>query len=132
MVVDDNFLDDEEAHALILAFRNTGADNINWCKTSDAITPPSSDYINVLNCNYADYDEKYLRADMEFTLWDRILFTDNFEGFVLHTAHDHVLYVGSDEFVETATPWDNDFRDGWLSVRGTAISDLALKQEYSI
>ena len=51
---------------------------------------------------------------------------------LLHTAHDHLIYVGSEDFVNAATGRRNHFRDGWLATRGTAFSDPSLIEAYDL
>ena len=131
-IIDDHHLFDEEGLALVNAFKHLGAKTINWCRTSDLIDSSKSADIHVVDCTYEDLLTGYLEFDESIPYWDHILFLDNLNAFVLHTAHDHIIYVGSETFVNEATQRNNHFRDGWLSVIGQALSDPELISEYKL
>ncbi len=131
-VVDDHHLFGEEGHALINAFKHLGAKTINWCTTDDLLNPSNSAKIHVVDCTYDGLYAGYLKFDESILYWDHILFSDNLDALVLHTAHDHTIYAGPELFVNEATQRKNQFRDGWLSVIGQAFSDPELIAEYEL
>lgn len=130
--IDDNHLYDDKGHALVNAFKHLGVTTFNWCKTSDILNPPKSPNIHVVDCTYDGLLTRYLEFDESIHYWDRILFLNELNAIVLHTAQNHIIYVGSKMFIDEATQRTNQFRDGWLSVIGQAFSDPELIAEYGL
>ena len=131
-IIDDHHLYDEEGVALISAFKNLGAKTINWCRTSDLMDPSLSADIHIIDCTYEGLLAGYRHFDDSMPYWDHILFQDSLNAIVLHTAHDHIIYVGPETFVNEATQRQNEFTDGWLAVIGQAFYDPELIAEYGL
>lgn len=131
-LVDDNFLYEEEGQQLMSALAQQGATSFNWCKTSDVVGSDRSLAVHSIECNYDEFESRYLRLDDEIQYWDRLIYLDDLGTMLLHTAHDHLIYVGSEDFLNTATGRRNQFRDGWLATRGTAFTDPALVEAYDL
>lgn len=91
-----------------------------------------SDNIHLIDCTDTVFQTGYLDLDESILYWHHLLFLDDLKAFVLHTAHDHIIYVGPQAFVNEATQRQNSFRDGWLSIVGTAFSDPELISEYGL
>lgn len=131
-IIDDNHLYDDEGHALMKAFSHLGMRTFSWCKTSDVIDAKSSVYFHEVNCAYEDFVSQYLEYDESIQFWDRIIFVHDRSAIVLHTAHDHIIYAGSQQFVNEATQRINQFDNEGLSTIGTAFADPELIAEYQL
>ena len=88
--------------------------------------------IRAVDCTYEALERDYLDFDESILYWDHVLFLDNLNAIVLHTAHDHIIYVGPAEFVNEATQRSNEFHDNWLAVIGRAFSDPELIDQFGL
>lgn len=131
-VIDDNHLYDDEGQALMKAFSHLGMKTFSWCKTSDVIDAKNSVNLHEVNCTYEDFVSQYLEYDESIQFWDRIIFSHDLSAIILHTAHDHIIYAGSQQFVNEATQRINLFDDEGLSTIGTAFADPELIAEYQL
>ncbi len=133
VLVDDNFLFNEEAIALMTAFNDMGLNSFNWCVTKYLFENSlDTDCIHSVPTTYEHFRSEYYDAEGDVQYWDRLIFNDALDAIVLHTAHDHLIYAGSKQFVNTATSRSNTFDNDGIAVIGSALSDPELLQEYGL
>lgn len=88
--------------------------------------------VHTIQTNYQDFEQSYIEIERPAVYWDRLLFDPEMKALVLHTAHDHTIYVGSALFVDTATKASNNYPSDRVSVIGNAFYDPELISEYGL
>ena len=133
LLVEENYLLEEEGRCLMQAFNMMGATTFEWCKSDRLLNGISEAEIHVCDCNYKAFVSDYLEYEDGIQYFDRLMYLRNNPVFVVHTAFEHLIYAGPEEFINSINVIkEPSVIDGWLRVVGSYYPDPELKEAYGL
>lgn len=133
LLVEENFLFDDEGRCLMRAFQAMGALEFEWCKTDDLFNGTKVVDTHSCECNYDAFEVDYLQYEDGIQYWDRLMYLANAPVYVMHTAYAQTIYAGPADFISAIDVIEKPtVIDEWLQVVGSYYTDPELKKEYGL